>query len=240
MPLIAMTRPPSGTARLGDWMHTAFAPEIAEEKAHLDRLSGIGAAGEQVQEDPGLPGFDDEDEATVMEMSPFASGAAPLPAMDAMGVEVSVMVVVDHGAPMQRASSLPAPIRVVGSPTPAPDPFAPPAEAATNPQTHTPPYLQDEETEPPTQVYPSQAEPLPAPMLPAFGDVQAPPGPAPAQSMAPAAPPPRKSGRLVGCLVAFLLLAVLVGGTGIGFWFTGGDAVLRARFPQLDELLGEP
>jgi hypothetical protein len=39
---IALSRPPFGTSKLNTWMRTAFAPEIAKEKARLDQFSKVG------------------------------------------------------------------------------------------------------------------------------------------------------------------------------------------------------
>lgn len=42
---IALQRPPFGTSKLNTWMRTAFAPEIAKEKARLDSFNKVGHPG---------------------------------------------------------------------------------------------------------------------------------------------------------------------------------------------------
>ncbi|HEY8429213.1 MAG TPA: serine/threonine-protein kinase, partial [Sandaracinaceae bacterium] len=42
---IALQRPPFGTSKLSTWMRTAFAPEIAKEKARLDMFAKVGHPG---------------------------------------------------------------------------------------------------------------------------------------------------------------------------------------------------
>ncbi|MCZ7678718.1 MAG: serine/threonine protein kinase [Sandaracinaceae bacterium] len=61
---IALQRPPFGTSKLNTWMRTAFAPEIAKEKARLDTFSKVGHPGMSA---PPVP-------------QPRASGPAPSPA----------------------------------------------------------------------------------------------------------------------------------------------------------------
>lgn len=54
---IALQRPPFGTSKLNTWMRTAFAPEIAKEKARLDSFSKIGhpAASAAAPSQPRVP-----------------------------------------------------------------------------------------------------------------------------------------------------------------------------------------
>ena len=45
MHFIATSRPPYGTSDLSRWMRVAFAPEMAAEREHLDRLLSVSGAG---------------------------------------------------------------------------------------------------------------------------------------------------------------------------------------------------
>ncbi|MGE3633340.1 MAG: serine/threonine protein kinase, partial [Sandaracinaceae bacterium] len=84
---IALQRPPFGTSKLNTWMRTAFAPELAKEKARLDSFSKVNHPGGAMPAPkvpapptpPPMPGralddFDEDDllgEATMISASPF-------------------------------------------------------------------------------------------------------------------------------------------------------------------------
>ncbi len=73
---IALSRPPFGTSKLNTWMRTAFAPEIAKEKARLDTFSKIGHPGSPPAPQPRAPSL-----SSTSPQNPAArrGGAVPAP-----------------------------------------------------------------------------------------------------------------------------------------------------------------
>ena len=110
---ITQTRPPYGTRDLANWMRTAFATEMAEERAHLDHLQGIAQPGVPVRAGGGA---DFDDEATVVSSAPSDMVIPDEPFEGLEFEEMSQIVVVEE---------LSLPSRIGRDVAGAPNAFAP-------------------------------------------------------------------------------------------------------------------
>jgi len=194
---------PYSAASLRGWMREEFGDESKAQWAHLQRLEGVRAAGERVDDPVSAEiGLDDpsgwDDEPTVV----AAPSEADLEASRG-AVELSVIVVIEDSVEIAGSDDLAgpsapfslAPPEPVGAPRVVPEP--------------TPDERFDDET---------RADPSPLHPGPVAGALPAPPGPSAFDSSAPApiaAPEPAGRG-MASWLIAILLVAVIGVGVGAG------------------------
>ncbi len=74
---IALQRPPFGTSKLNTWMRTAFAPELAKEKARLDSFSKVAHPGGAIPQPRVPPAGPPRIPTAPMPATAFPPGAMP-------------------------------------------------------------------------------------------------------------------------------------------------------------------
>ncbi len=224
---LATQRPPFGTSKLAQWMKSAFAKEVGEERRRMEQCAALGrphaAAGVSAPPPPS-PVLPDEEaelegEATVISASPFelleqqaqAAAAGAPPVAEPMQEEKTViffsaedMDIVEESpsAPMPGLVSAP-PAEGSGGGTPVPPPAGAVAEFAPIP--------------PPLAEGTGGFAPVPPP--PPVGQV-------PSESTSRTEERPRRGGQVLGWVAAAVLLLALLGG-GAAWLLRGGAASLQ-------------
>ena len=212
MGYIVSQRPPYGTGDLTRWMRIAFAPEMASERAHLERLDAIARPGERV-----------------------GAEAASAPLDDVAADELSQIVVVeDIEASRSALQAVPAP----EPPSPAaPSLLEPPIAAPTAPAHEAPaPYIPPAMPEPPARpqqapLHAQHVPPQPAPLPPPRGSMTPLPIAAPRMSAETFVNPasstqPPSAARRWPLVIALLFLLLATGGAAAWIFAFGGRALL--------------
>ncbi len=247
MRVIASSRPPYGTASLSQWMRVAFAQEMADERAHLQRLSAIAqpgvsvAHGDAASERPSQPGSVYEELSQIVMVEDYERSAAPEVSSPSVRLSIDEDVApasapaAHHGASAISASetsSISSITSAVRRPPATSASASAPAPASSVPA--------------PSPIAPPPVEPAPssgaAPPVGGIADhVQPQREAAPSAGIAPprvshevltttaAAPAPRRRGK-IGLAVAALaiLLALALGGGAVWFFLLGGRTILAS------------